>query len=131
MIIIGFILLAAAVAVAVALIVQNTGMIDVSAFNATWHVHAYWLVVASLAVAAVGLLGLAMMSASARMARRRRRERRALAAENKRLAANAESMAAEPAPATTTADRSGEYNAPPPRRAWWSRGNASNARHVH
>jgi hypothetical protein len=47
--------------------------------------HAYWLLVAGLIVAVVGLLGLAIINRGAERSRRLRRERRALARENRRL----------------------------------------------
>ena len=86
MFLVGLILFAAAVATAIIGIVQNRHLvIDVHALGQTWTVHAYWVLVAGLIVAVVGLLGLAIMNRGAERSRRLRRERRALARENKRL----------------------------------------------
>lgn len=89
MIIIGFVLFAAAVVIAVALIVQNSAMVTVHAFNQSWNVDMRWLVVAGLALTAIGLLGLAMMRLGSARYMRLSGERRALAAENRRLAKRA------------------------------------------
>jgi hypothetical protein len=86
MVVIGLILFAAAVAAAIIGIVQNRNLVvDVHALGQTWSVHVYWVLVAGLVIAVVGLLGLAIMNGGAARARRLRRERRALARENKRL----------------------------------------------
>jgi hypothetical protein len=61
MVVIGFVLIIAAVAAAVILIVQNAGTLDVHALGQTWNVNAYWLVVAGLAAMAVAVLGVAMV----------------------------------------------------------------------
>ena len=87
MIIVGFVLLAAAAVVAVALIVQNPATVTVHAFKWSWDVDMRWLVVAGLALTAIGLLGLAMMRLGGARHVRLRRERKALAFENKRLVA--------------------------------------------
>jgi uncharacterized integral membrane protein len=83
--IIGLLLLAAAIAAGVILVVQNDELVRVHAFDGSWQVHAYWLAVAGLAIMAVAVLGLLMMRASAARARRLRRERADLSAENRRL----------------------------------------------
>ncbi len=86
MLVVGLILLAVAIAAAVVLIVQNRDVtIDVHALGHTQSVHPYWIVVAGLAIALVGSLGLAMMRSGAARARRLRRERAELLAENERL----------------------------------------------
>ena len=86
MFLVGLILFAAAVAAAIIGIVQNRHLvIDVHALGQTWTMHAYWLLVAGLIVAVVGLLGLAIINRGAERSRRLRRERRALARENRRL----------------------------------------------
>ncbi|HEY7047965.1 MAG TPA: LapA family protein [Jatrophihabitantaceae bacterium] len=87
MIIVGFVLLAAAAAVAIALIVQNPATVTVHAFKWSWDVDMRWLIVAGLALTAIGLLGLAMMRLGGAHYARLRRERKALAYENKRLVA--------------------------------------------
>jgi ABC-type branched-subunit amino acid transport system permease subunit len=85
MMIVGFILLAAAAVVAGALIVQNPGTVTVHAFKWSWDVEMRWLIVAGLALSAIGLLGLAMMRIGDSYNQLLRGERAALAAENKRL----------------------------------------------
>src|SRR5258706_6693238 len=65
MIVIGFILIAAAVAAGVILIAQNRGAIDVHALGGTWHLDAYWLTVAGLVILAVAILGLAIAKTAA------------------------------------------------------------------
>jgi uncharacterized integral membrane protein len=85
MIVVGFVLLVAAVVVAIALIVQNPGVVTVHAFSWSRDVEMRWLVVAGLALTAIGLLGLAMMRVGGARHARLRRERKALAVENKRL----------------------------------------------
>jgi hypothetical protein len=82
MFLVGLILFAAAVAAAIIGIVQTRHLvIDVHALGQTWTVHAYWVLVAGLIVAVVGLLGLSIINRGAERSRRRRRERRALARE--------------------------------------------------
>lgn len=98
MIIVGFILLVAAVVIAVALIVQNPATVTVHAFNQSWNVDMRWLLVAGLALTAIGLLGLSMMRLGSARYVRLSGERRALAAENRRLAKRA--AAADAAPRT-------------------------------
>ena len=86
MFLVGLILFAAAAATALIGIVQNRNLvIDVHALGQTWTMHAYWVLVAGLIVAGVGLLGLAIINRGAERSRRLRRERRALARENRRL----------------------------------------------
>jgi len=89
MIIVGFILLVAAAVVAIALVVQNPSTVTVHAFNSSWDVDMRWLVVAGLALTAIGLFGLAMMRIGGSHYLRLRSERKVLAAENKRLAERA------------------------------------------
>jgi hypothetical protein len=74
----------------VVLIVQNAATIDVQVFNSHWHVHAYWLAVAGLAITAVFVVGLRLSKAGMVRSRRRRRERRELVRENRRLAEQVE-----------------------------------------
>lgn len=85
MIIVGFVLLAAAAVVAVALIIQNPATVTVHAFNWSWDVDMRWLFVAGLALTAIGLFGLALMRLGGAHYLRLRRERKVLAAENDRL----------------------------------------------
>jgi hypothetical protein len=60
-VVIGFVLIIAAVAAAVILIGQNAGTLDVHALGQTWNINAYWLVVAGVAAMAVAVLGAAMV----------------------------------------------------------------------
>lgn len=86
MFLVGLILFAAAAAAAIIGIVQNRNhVIDVHALGQTWTMHAYWVLVAGVIVAVVGLLGLSIINRGAERSRRLRRERRALARENRRL----------------------------------------------
>ena len=89
MIIVGFILLVAAAVVAIALVVQNPSTVTVHAFKWSWDVDMRWLVVAGLALTAIGLFGLAMMRIGGSHYLRLRSERKVLAAENKRLSERA------------------------------------------
>jgi hypothetical protein len=89
MMIVGFILLAAAAVVAVALVVQNPGTVTVHAFKWSWDVDMRWLIVAGLALSAIGLLGVAMMRIGDSYNQLLRGERAVLAAENRRLAKRA------------------------------------------
>ena len=86
MIVLGLILVVAAVAVAVLLIAQSTMYITISALG--WHftVHAYWLVVAGIVLTTAALLGLTLIRGATARSLRMRRERRALAHENEMLA---------------------------------------------
>jgi len=124
-IVVGFILVAAAVAAGVILIVQNRGAIDVHALGGSWHVDAYWLLVAGLVILAVAILGLAIAKTAVALAWRLRRERRELARENRRLSAQvaASSSSASPpmiagtpgevVPPPVTADTSAAVGAKP------------------
>lgn len=86
MLIIGLIVFAAAVASAVILIVQNRGsVVGMHAVGHTWTGHLYWVLVAGLFIALVGVVGLAILRGGAARARRLRRQRTALLAENRRL----------------------------------------------
>jgi membrane protein implicated in regulation of membrane protease activity len=86
MVVIGLVLLAAAIAAAVILIVQNRAAVtDVHALGHTWSTHLYWLVVAGIVLTLVALLGAAIMRRGAQRTRRARRERASLVEENRRL----------------------------------------------
>ena len=86
MIIVGFVLLALAVAAAIVLIAQNPHeLMTFHALGNTYTVHAYWVFVAGMVVLAVAAIGLSMMRRGASRGARVRRERRELAAENARL----------------------------------------------
>jgi len=85
MVLIGLLLTAAAVAAAIILVVQNDSKITVHVFNADYHVAAYWLAIAGLAIMAVLALGLWAMRVGAAHRIRRARERRELVKENRRL----------------------------------------------
>jgi uncharacterized membrane protein YciS (DUF1049 family) len=106
MIIVGFVLFAAAIVIAATLIVQNPAVVTVHAFNQSWDVHLRWLLVAGLALTAIGLLGLGMMRLGSARYLRLSGERRKLAAENKRLAKRA--AAADSAPQAASGGQPGE-----------------------
>jgi uncharacterized integral membrane protein len=102
MIVVGFILIAAAVAAAVILIVQNRGAIDVHALGGSWHVDAYWLLVAGLVILAVAILGLVIIQTATAHVWRLRRERRELARENRRLSAQVDASTGSVSPPVAT-----------------------------
>ncbi|HST48646.1 hypothetical protein [Jatrophihabitans sp.] len=89
MVLIGLLLIAAAVAAAIILVVQNDGTITVHVFDADYHVAAYWLAIAGLAIMAVLALGLWTLRVGAAHRIRLRRERRELLRENRRLSERA------------------------------------------
>ncbi|MBV9823071.1 MAG: hypothetical protein JO144_12600 [Actinobacteria bacterium] len=89
MVLIGLILIAAAVAAAIILVVQNDGTITVHVFNSDYHMAAYWLAIAGLVIMAVLALGLTAVRAGAAHRMRLRRERRELLRENRRLSEQA------------------------------------------
>ena len=87
MIVLGLVVFAAAVAAAIILIAQNhDAMLNVHALGNTSNVHAYWLVVAGLVIAAVAFIALAMIRGGGARYRRLRREHRALVRDHERLA---------------------------------------------
>ncbi|MDQ1720382.1 MAG: hypothetical protein QOI26_116 [Pseudonocardiales bacterium] len=92
MVLIGLLLIAAAVAAAIILVVQNDGTIAIHVFNSDYHVAAYWLAIAGLAIMAVLALGLWAIRVGAAHRIRRRRERRELVRENRRLSERAGSL---------------------------------------
>jgi uncharacterized integral membrane protein len=120
MIVVGFVLLVAAVVVAIALIVQNPGVVTVHAFSWSRDVEMRWLVVAGLALTAIGLLGLAMMRVGGARHARLRRERKALAVENKRLVRQAHTADVPPVTGEPryTVPASTASTAPPGASAW-------------
>lgn len=88
MVVLGFILVAAAVAAVAVLITQNrTEIVSVHALGQTWSMHMYWLIVGGLVIAAVALFGLMMVRAGSSRGWRMRQQRRALSQERKSLAA--------------------------------------------
>jgi hypothetical protein len=97
MIIIGFVIFAVAVAAAIVAIVQNqSAMVEVHGLGYNWNVHVYWLLVAGLVIAGVGWLGASMMRTGAAHAARMRIERRGLVRENARLSDLAADRSAAP-----------------------------------
>lgn len=89
---VGLILVAAAVVAAVELILANGQAVTLRMWHWTWHLDMWGLAVTGAVILAVGLLGLGMMRISTVRMYRLRREHRALAAENRRLAARAEAV---------------------------------------
>lgn len=86
MVVLGFILLALAVAAVCILIGANTGQVEVSALGGTWTVELYWLVVAGVVLTAAAILGILMIVIGGARARRQRTRHRDLERENRRLA---------------------------------------------
>jgi membrane protein implicated in regulation of membrane protease activity len=84
MLIIGFVLIAVAVAAATILIVQNAGQVRFHALGHAWTGGAYWLLVAGLIIFAVAVLGLLAVRRSG--TRPLRRDRAMLAERNDELA---------------------------------------------
>ena len=84
MVIIGFVLIVAAVASATILITQNTARVQLHALGHAWTGSIYWLLVTGLVILAVAVIGVLAVRLSG--TRRLRRERAALAEENEVLA---------------------------------------------
>jgi len=74
MIVLGFVLIIAAVAASVILIAQNAGSLDVHALGHVRSLNAYWLVVAGLAAMAVAVIGLAIVRQAGVRTHRSRRK---------------------------------------------------------
>lgn len=123
MIVLGLILVVAAVAVAVLLIAQSTMFITISTLGSHLTMHAYWLVVAGIVLTAAVLLGLMLIRGATARSVRMRRERRALAHENEMLAeavARHDTVAGSPVqPAAATGptgyEQPGAYESTAPR----------------
>ncbi len=112
MIVIGFVILALAVAAAITAIAQNqSAMVEVHGLGYTWNVHLLWVFVAGLVVAFVGFIGIAMMRTGAAHAARLRSERRGLARENARLSDAAANPPVQPVVAQPAAHRTGRNGA--------------------
>jgi len=90
MIVIGFILLAIAIAVGADVVVENTGRIDVQAFGQTISASPGGLLLVGVACGLVGVFGLMLMRDSAARSRRRRVQARAAAHQRDELAAQVE-----------------------------------------
>jgi hypothetical protein len=81
-VVIGLILLVAALAAAAVLIVSNQDTtMPMHALGHTWHWHQGWILVAWLSITLTGLLGVALIRAGLTYARRLRRETAKLLAE--------------------------------------------------
>jgi uncharacterized integral membrane protein len=98
MVVLGFIVLALAVAAVCVLIGANTGDVDVSALGSTWTVQMYWLLIAGVVLTAAAILGILLIVLGGARARRQRTHRRELERENRRLA----SQVGEPAAASSS-----------------------------
>jgi hypothetical protein len=100
MIVIGFVFLAAAVAAASVLIAQNNdATLNVKGLGYTWNVHAYWLLVAGLVIAAAAVIGLSLMRRGTTRYVRLRREHRGLVRDHERLVATSHADAGDSRPA--------------------------------
>lgn len=86
MVLLGLLLLAAAVVVAIEFILANRGPVTIKLWGWSWHNQdAYWLAVSGAIILVAAVIGLALMKAGGARQWRLRRERRDLAKENKRL----------------------------------------------
>lgn len=94
MVILGLILVAAAVVAIVEGILANTGVVTVHMWGWTWHFELFWAMVCGIGIAVAALLGLWLITAGTTRGYRVRRDRRMLARENERLAAAASERAA-------------------------------------
>ncbi|MCW2603249.1 MAG: hypothetical protein JWN61_1384 [Pseudonocardiales bacterium] len=101
MVVLGFIVLALAVAAVCVLIGANTGDVDVSALGGTWTVQMYWLVIAGVVLTAAAMLGILLIVLGGARARRQRTRRRELERENRRLA----SQVGEPTEASSSGSK--------------------------
>lgn len=86
MVVLGFIVLALAVASVCVLVGANTGEVDVSALGGTWTVQLYWLVIAGVVLTAAAMVGILLIVLGGARARRQRTRHRDLERENRRLA---------------------------------------------
>jgi len=111
MVILGLILVAAAVVAIVEAIFANTGVVTVHMWGWTWHFDLFWAMVCGIGIAVAALLGLWLITAGLTRGYRVRRDRRVLARENERLAAAANERAAEHGAARRAAERDAAANA--------------------
>lgn len=86
MVLLGLILLAAAVVAAVELILANRSSVSVSMWDWHWQMDKFWLAVVGAGILLAAVIGLGLMRSGFARSWRLRRERRELAAENRRLA---------------------------------------------
>lgn len=100
MVVLGFIVLALAVASVCVLIGANTGKVDVSALGGTWTVEMYWLVIAGVVLTAAAMLGILLIVLGGARARRQRTRQRDLERENRRLSSQVGEPPAQSAPIT-------------------------------
>jgi hypothetical protein len=84
-VVIGLVLFAAALAAAMLIVQNRDSTFPVHGLGHTWEWHPYWVLVAGLSIALVGVLGVALMRAGAVYARRLRRETAKLLAERAAL----------------------------------------------
>jgi hypothetical protein len=94
MFVLGFLVLAAAVAGGVELVLANRQPVVLSMWDWTWHIDAFWIAVIGVGFVVLAGIGLGAARLGLRHTRRLRRERRELAAENARLAERARSAEA-------------------------------------
>jgi len=122
MFVLGLLILAAAVVLAVEFVIANDSSITFSLWNQSWTMDAFWLGVMGAGFLLAVVLAFMLMRGAMARSLRMRSERRELAAENERLAARAKHAAPTPVarkdypappPAPTTAPASTPATAPP------------------
>ncbi|TAM85021.1 MAG: LapA family protein [Jatrophihabitans sp.] len=91
MLVLGLLLLAAAVVAAAEGILANTAPVTVHMWGWTWHFELFWAAVCGAGIIVLALIGLGLARHSTVRSLRMRRDHRALLRENERLAGDAES----------------------------------------
>lgn len=113
MVVLGFIVLALAVAAVCILIGANTGDVDVSALGGTWTVEMYWLVIAGIVLTAAAIVGILLIVVGGSRARKQRNRRRDLERENKRLASQVGTTPADTSTSQRSVDGDTRHYSPP------------------
>jgi uncharacterized integral membrane protein len=113
MVVLGFIVLALAVAAVCVLIGQNTDQVEVHALGGTWTVEMYWLVVAGVVLTAAAMIGILLIVVGGSRARKHRNRRRDLERENRRLASQVGTAPSDTSSAPRSVDGDTRHYAEP------------------